>query len=122
MDYDRRSLREDLERLIAVWPELPRRTREGILMLAGLRKLPNVKNLASSWRRSRGDTPDWMVSALNLLKDSKGYMTDREIARRLGVANSTLVRSPAYQHARKTYLQEIKKIVRKKTGKKSSRE
>ena len=122
MDYDLRNLREDLERLVAVWPDLPRRTREGILMLAGLRKLPNVKNLASGWRRRRGDTPDWMVNALNLLKDSKGYMTDREIARRLGVANSTLVRSRAYQHARKTYLQDLKKIVRKKSGKKTSRE
>jgi len=122
MDYDRRRLREDLEQLVRKWEFLPRRTRESILMVAGLRKLPNVKNLASNWLRARGSTPDWLVNALTLLKDSKGYMPDREISRRLGVANSTLVRSRAYQHARKTYLQELKKIVKKRSRKKSSKE
>lgn len=101
MDYDLDGTGEELQQLNAVWGKLRRRTREGILVLAGVRHLPRKKILAT-WKKKRGETPDWLVSALNLLKDSQGYMTDREIARRLGIANSTLVRSPAYKHARRT--------------------
>jgi hypothetical protein len=54
-----------------------------------------------------------MPVALNLLRDSNGYLPDREIARRLGVAHSTLCRQPMYKHARRVFIEPARKVVKK---------
>ena len=57
--------------------------------------------------------PDWLLTALNLLRDGNGYLSDREMAKRVGVAPSTLSRHPVYQRAKRTYLQPIRRVVRR---------
>ncbi|HYG76383.1 MAG TPA: HTH domain-containing protein [Planctomycetota bacterium] len=104
---------EELERVIEAWEKLTPRVRDAILVLAGVVKVVPYGTLPHSKRTVRGETPSWLLNALTMLKDSKGYLSDREIAKRLGVSSSTLSRNSEYRHARKTYLQPIKTVVRK---------
>ena len=87
-----------------------RRERDTILVLAGVIALPRDPH--GSHRTPHGATPDWLPVALNILKDSTGQLSDREISERIGVAHSTLVRNTAYMHAKHVYFQEIRNIVR----------
>jgi hypothetical protein len=105
----------ELNQFLKAWPKMARRTQEAILVLAGVMK---ARHAERSWdvppRTKPGEVPNWYLLALNLLKDSDGYCSDREIARRLGISNSTLVRHPGYQHARATYLQKTRRVVKAK--------
>ena len=55
---------------------------------------------------------DWLPVALNIPKDSTGQLSDREISKRVGVANSTLFRNKTYMREKFAYFQEIRQIVR----------
>ncbi|MCY3022472.1 MAG: hypothetical protein NTW87_26120 [Planctomycetota bacterium] len=112
MEYE--SEGRELERLFIAWPKLPERTRAAILVLAGVREVPGPGRRSTYRRVLKGATPEWMAVALNLLKDSKGYMSDREIAKRVGVSHTTLCRQPLYQWARRIYVQPVRKVVKKK--------
>ena len=108
---------EQVRKLLNVWPKLSRRERDGILVLAGVITLPRDPH--GSHRTPRGATPEWLPVALNLLKDSTGQLSDREISKRLCISHSTLVRNEIYRNARDVFLQETRKIVRvgRKVGK-----
>ena len=110
MEYE--SEGRELERLFIAWPKLPEKTKGAILVLAGVRETPGP-GPRTLRRVKKGETPDWLVTALNLLKDSRGYVPDREIARRLRVAPSTLSRHAGYQEAKRVYLQELRRVVRR---------
>ena len=101
---------EQLNELNKVWPKLSRRQRDIILLAAGLIAIPHKRRPLRP--TARGETPHWLALALNILKDSTGQLSDREIAERIGVAHSTLVRNTAYMHAKHVYFQEIRNIVR----------
>jgi hypothetical protein len=101
---------EQVRKLLKVWPKLSRRQRDGILVLAGVIALPRDPH--GSHRTPHGATPDWLPVALNILKDSTGQLSDREIAKRIGVAHSTLVRNQTSMHAKFVYFQDIRQIVR----------
>ena len=109
----RRDPQREWGELARVWTKLPPRVRDGILVLAGIR---NVQQEAGGQPRQRtrpGETPGWLVLALNVLRDSEGYLSDREIAERAGVAPSTLSRHEGYQRAKRTYMQSVRTVVRK---------
>jgi hypothetical protein len=61
---------------------------------------PDLVLMAKRWRRAgRGKTPAWLLSALDLLnRDTR--LSDREIARRLQLSHSTLVRNKVWKIAR----------------------
>ena len=99
------KLPAELRRLNETWHTLPRHVQEGILVLARVRPIPSGKELASNRRPTEGETPEWLLMALNILKDSSGYLSDREIARRVGVNHTTLCRNEVYKNAKRTYLQ-----------------
>lgn len=92
-----------------VWHRLPARTRGGILVIAGVFQTP--KDGRTIQRTKSGEAPHWLPTALNILKDAKADISDRAMARRLGVAQSTLARNILYQHARKTFMIEVGKPV-----------
>jgi hypothetical protein len=110
MEYE--SAGRELERLFIAWPKLPEKTKGAILVLAGVREVPGPGRRTVYRRVLKGQTPDWLAVALNLLKDSKGHISDREIAKRVGVATSTLTRNAVYRRAKRTYAQKLRAVVR----------
>lgn len=104
---------EELMQLVEGWEKLPVRIRGTILVLAGIRDSVDRRGVVKRERTKKGETPGWLVLALNILRDSGRYLSDREIARRVGVSQSQLSRSRRYQHARETYLQPVRKVVRR---------
>jgi len=92
---------EQVRKLLKVWPKLSRRERDGILVLAGVIALPRDRH--GSHRTPHGATPDWLPVALNILKDSTGQLSDREISKKLGISNSSLSRNETYRRAKRTY-------------------
>jgi hypothetical protein len=117
---------EDLRRLIKNWDSLPLHVQDGILILGRVRRISRVKKKgyvgteAATQRQKKGAPPEWLPMALNLLKDSTGYLTDREISLRIGVHPSTLCRNEAYISAKRTYLQPFATIGRRGLSQKSS--
>lgn len=99
------ELPKDLQRLNENWHTLPRRAQEAILILGRVRPISRASTPASPRRPKRGEMPEWLITALNILKDAKGYMPDSEIARRVGVNQSTLCRNETYVNAKRSYLQ-----------------
>ena len=96
----------ELRRLNEKWQTLPRHVQQGILILARVRPVPSATPLAERRPQAApGETPEWLLMALNILKDSKGFLSDREISRRVGINHSTLCRNEAYKNAKRTYLQ-----------------
>jgi hypothetical protein len=110
MEYE--SAGRELEWLFIAWPKVPDRTKAAILVLAGVREVPGPGRRTVYRRVRKGETPDWLPLVLNLLKDSQGYMSDREIARRAGVSHTTLCRHPVYKWAKRVYAQQVRKVVR----------
>ena len=110
MEYE--SEGRELERLFIAWRKLPEKTKGAILVLAGVRETPGP-GPQTLRHVKKGETPDWLVTALNWLKDSRGYVSDRELARRLRVSPSTLSRHAGYQRAKRTYLQPTRRVVRR---------
>jgi hypothetical protein len=106
------SAGRELERLFIAWPKLPEKSKAAILVLAGVRDVPGPGPRTTYRRVLKGETPDWLAVALNLLKDSKGYMSDREIARRVGVSHTLLCRHPDYQRAKRVFVQPVRKVVK----------
>ena len=115
MDYE--SEGRELQRLFIAWRKLPEKTKAVILVLAGVRETPGPGPKTVYRPAQKGATPEWVAVALNLLKDSEGCMSDREIARRVGVSHTILGRQPVYQRAKRTYLQPIRRVVRPGPGK-----
>lgn len=97
----------ELRRLNEKWDMLPKHVQEAVLILTRVRPVPsaNSNGHANVWHSKPGQDPEWLAMALNILKDSKGYLTDTEIAKRIGVHRSTLCRSETYRNAKQTYLQ-----------------
>ncbi len=102
---------KELRRLNENWDSLPQLSRDLILILGRVRKISHssvkgkVRLEEAAWLKKRGKNPQWLSMALNIVKDSKGFLSDREIARRVGVSHSTLCRNETYRNARKTYVQ-----------------
>src|SRR5437762_8442343 len=102
---------KELRRLNENWESLPQLSKDLILIIGRVRKISHasvngkVRLEETAWLKKRGKNPQWLSMALNILKDSKGYLSDREIARRVGVSHSTLCRNEIYRNARKTYVQ-----------------
>src|SRR4051812_44402698 len=93
---------DEFEQLRRVWPSLSPRWRAAILVLAGIRKAPEPTPERRQYSRTaKGDTPAWLLPALNLLKDTGGNLPDREIARRMGISHTLLSRNQTYQNAKK---------------------
>jgi len=93
----------EIDRLVRVWPRLSPRVRAAILVLAGIREFPPADKRRPHVVTRRGETPAWLLPAMNLLKDTNGNLPDREIARRMGIAHSTLLRNQAYLRAREAF-------------------
>jgi hypothetical protein len=77
-----------------------------------VREVPGPGPKTTYHRVVKGEMPSWLPVALNLLKDSKRHLSDREIAKRVGVATSTLSRNPAYRRAKRTFAQSLRAVVR----------
>ena len=110
MEYENAG--RELERLFIAWPKVPDRTKAAILVLAGVREVPGPGRRTVYRRVLNGETPEWLPLVLNLLKVSKGYMSDREIARRAGMSHTLLCRHPVYRWAKRVYTQQVRKVVR----------
>jgi hypothetical protein len=102
----------ELQRLFANWGKLSPRVKSAILVLAEVRPPTGPGQFRKIVRPKRGESPAWLITALNLLKDSTGRMSDRKIAQRLNVSHTTLSRCPEYQHAKKTYFQDVRRTAR----------
>jgi hypothetical protein len=100
---------EQYEALGIVWERLTPRVRGAIMVMAGVVKAPTDRRIIL--RTRRGETPQWLPTALTILKDARADISDRALAKRLGVATSTLTRNPMYLRAKKTYMIEIYKPV-----------
>jgi hypothetical protein len=107
----------ELREIALRWKDLSRRTKDGILVLAGVENLPKEKGRLHP-RARRGESPLWLPAALNILRDSEGQLTDTEIAQRVGVSQSTLSRSTHFRRAKAAYFQQTRKVVRKSQFKK----
>ncbi|HEY3322179.1 MAG TPA: hypothetical protein VGP72_17075 [Planctomycetota bacterium] len=104
----------ELARLNEVWEKLPKRVRAAVLVLAGVREAPAGEARRERHKRARkGEPPDWLALALNLLRDGGVYMTNREIARRVGVSHALLTRNEVFRRARRTYFEPVRKVVRR---------
>ena len=99
------KLPKELRRLNENWDSLPRLSQEVILLLGRVKPIPGGDTKGLAWRQKSGKDPQWLVMALTILKDSKGFLTDSEIARRVGVHRATLCRNETYQNARRAYVQ-----------------
>src|SRR4051812_27833416 len=98
-----RSFKE-LELLSEVWPRLSPQMRAGILVTAGVLPVPEQNTERRQFPPTKkGETPAWLLPAMNILKDSNGRLSDREIARRLGISSSTMTRNETYLRAREAY-------------------
>ena len=93
----------ELRRMIEKWHTVPLFIQNAVLDLCRVRRPSSAKG--NVWRRKKGEEPEWFPDVLQILKESRGYLTDTEIARRVGLNPSTLCRCEAYQNAKKTYLQ-----------------
>jgi hypothetical protein len=99
--YQRRA--QELEALTKVWETLSPRARAVILITAGVCDAPHLYAPKADHRRAKkGELPPWLMPAMNLLKDSDGQLSDRDIAQRIGVSHSTLIRNETYMRARQT--------------------
>ena len=106
-------LPQNLQRLIENWDSLPQYVQDAILILGRVRRNSGDESKASIWLQKRGETPEWLLSALTILKDSGRYLTDTEIAKRVGVNPSTLCRNESYKNAKRAYLQPYLTIGRR---------
>lgn len=105
--YQRRE--KELEALAKVWERLTPRARAIILITAGVWDAPSpYAPKPRHPRAKKGEMPPWLLPAMNLLKDADGQLSDRQIARRIGVAHSTLIRNETYMRARQTSRQVSK--------------
>lgn len=100
---------EQLDALKKVWPRLSVRARGTIMVAAGIVKIPADAQVIL--RTKKGEPSHWLPVALNILKDAEADISDRAMAKRVGVATSTLTRNELYQHAKKTYMIEVYKPV-----------
>jgi hypothetical protein len=78
-------LPKELQQLNENWHTLSRRDQEVILIVGRVRPLPPASAKARNRPAKRGGIPEWLLTALNILKDSTRYLSDSEIARRVGV-------------------------------------
>lgn len=101
----------ELMRLFANWRRLPDRAKAAILVLAEVREAPGAGPQRKIKRRRSGESPVWLITALTILKDTEGRITDRAMAKRLDVSTSSISRCEAYQHAKKTYFKPSRKLV-----------
>jgi hypothetical protein len=100
---------KELEALAKVWERITPRARAIILITAGVWDAPRPYARKTRSKRTRkGETPPWLLPAINLLRDTGGQLSDREIARRIGVAHSSLVRNETYLRAREGDLKVAK--------------
>ena len=100
--YQRRE--KELEAVKKVWDRVSARKRAIVLIELGVWDAPNPYAPKPRQQRSKkGETPSFLLPAMNLLKESDGQLSDRQIADRVGVANSTLVRNETYMRARQAY-------------------
>ena len=116
-----------LRSLFENWDSLPKLNQDLILILGRVNRITHaakgkVRVEATGRRHKRGAEPEWLVMALTILKDSKGYLSDSEIARRVGVHRSTLCRNETYRNARRTYMQPFATIGRRGVYEKSESE
>jgi hypothetical protein len=109
MPYDTEG--HELQRLFANWRKLSPRVRSAILVLAEVRPPSEPVQFRKIRRRRSGEAPGWLVTALTILKDSQGRITDREMAVRVGTSTTALCRNEVYQRARRTYHTQPRKIV-----------
>lgn len=98
------GLRKDLQRLNENFPRLPRRVQEVIFILGRVRPVPR-SSIRVAQRQKLGETADYLVHALKIVRESTRYLSDSEVARLVGVSPSTLSRNETYQKAKRTYLQ-----------------
>lgn len=111
MAYDTEG--HELQRLFANWGKLSERAKSAILILAEVRPPAGPGPFRKIVKPRKGESPGWLIIALNILRDSSGQLSDREIAERLAVSHSTLSRSPEYQRAKQAYFQEVRRVVRR---------
>ena len=95
---------KDLQRLNENWRTLPRRIQEVILILGRVRPVPRSR-IRVAQRHKPGEMAEYLITALNILKESTRYLSDREIARRVGVSASTLSRNETYVKAKRAHMQ-----------------
>ena len=107
------KLPKHVKRLCENWDSLPGYIQDAILILGRVRRISAGDTAEIVWRRRKGENPEWLLAALNILKDSSRYLTDREIAGKVGVNRSTLCRNEAYRNAKRTYLQPFLTIGRR---------
>jgi len=103
---------EEFRSLGQRWHKLSNRTRSAILVMAGIYRVP--RDARPVRRTPTGEQPHWLPTALLILKDANAQISDRKLARRLGIAQSTLARNPTFQQARKSYAQSVRKVVGKR--------
>jgi hypothetical protein len=111
MAYD--SEGHELQRLFANWGKLSERAKSIILIAAEVRQPSGPGPFRKILKPRKGESPAWLITALTILRDSSGQLSDREIAERLGVSHSTLSRSPEYQRAKQAFFQEVRRVVRR---------
>ena len=69
------KLPNELRRLNERWDSLPKHVQEAVLILTRVRPVPSAKSNAIAWHAKKGSDPEWLAMALNILKDSRGFMT-----------------------------------------------
>jgi hypothetical protein len=111
MAYDTEG--HELQRLFANWGKLSERAKSIILIAAEVRPPSGPGQFRKIRRVRKGESPGWLPTALNILKDAQGYITDRQMAVMVGVSASTISRNATYQNAVKTYGEPLRKVVRR---------
>lgn len=93
---------EELERR---WDKLTPRERAAILVIAGIWDgIATTYTWTKGKRARKKESPVWLATALNILRDGGMAISNREIARRVGVSHSTLMRNETFRNARKTFV------------------